>query len=195
MCRLGLRGLLLQRTWRLLSNVQKIVKKTYFVALGGMLAALSVTLMFFSALFPIANLVLPGMAGVLLICAVYEMGEGWAFIIFAAVGILSLLLPTSKESAIYYIFFLGHYPIVKSYIERLKAKPLKWAVKLITFNICVAAALIVSVKIFGFTDNMFKYGYVFLALLLNVTFVVYDIALSGVVRLYSTRIRKIMRKY
>lgn len=160
-----------------------------------MLAALSVTLMFISALFPIAELVLPAIAGILLICAVYEMGEGWAFLIFAAVSILSLLISPSKSSAIYYIFFLGHYPILKSFIERIKNKVLKWVIKIAVFNICVAGALFVSIALFGLSGDMFKYGYLVLAVLLNVTFVVYDIAISGFVGLYSTRIRKIMHKH
>lgn len=169
--------------------------KTYFVALGGMLAALSVTLMFISALIPIAELVLPAMAGILLICAVYEMGEGWAFLIFAAVSILSLLISPSKSSAIYYIFFLGHYPIVKSFIERIKNKVLKWAIKIVVFNICVAGALFVSIALLGLPSNMLKYGYIALAVLLNVTFVIYDNAMSGIVVIYITRIRKIMHKH
>lgn len=170
------------------------MKRTYYVALGGMLAALSAALMFFSALFPIAELVLPGLAGILLICAVCEMGEGWAFLIFAAVSILSFLLPTDKDAAVYYVFFLGHYPIIKSFIERIKNRVLRWIAKLAVFNVCVGLALYVTVLIFGFSGKALNYGYPLLALLLNVTFVIYDFALSGLVRLYYGRIRKMIHR-
>lgn len=171
-------------------------RKTHYIALGGVLAALSLVLMLLSAVVPIAELVLPAMAGILLICAVCEMGEGWAFLIFVAVGLLSILLLPSKSTAIYYIFFLGHYPILKSFIERIKNKPLQWAAKLVLFNICAAASLYLVITFFGVPQNMFKYGgYPVLALILNAAFVIYDIALSGLVAVYVTRLKKILNKH
>lgn len=175
------------------------MKKTYAVALGGIIAALSVVIMFFAAIFPIADLVLPGIAGVLLIAAVYEIGEGWSFLIFAAVSLLSLLLPSDKNAAVYYIFFLGHYPIVKSYIERIKNKYAVWALKLLVFNICAAAAVFVIIKISGMPDNLLKYNFALVAtayaVLMNVTFVVYDIAVSRLAVLYSLKLRKFIGKH
>ncbi len=182
----------------MLTAVRNNEKKTFSIALGGMIAALSVALMFLSALFQIAEFVFPALAGIFLICAVYEMGEGWAFLIFAAVSILSLLLPANKDATIYYIFFLGHYPIVKSFIERINNKVLKWAVKIVIFNVCAAGAFIISINLLGLTVNMMKYGnigYILIALLLNVTFVIYDIAVSGLVVTYSNRIRKIIHRH
>jgi hypothetical protein len=105
---------------------------------------------------------------------------------------LSLLLPSSKDAAIYYIFFFGHYPIIKSFLEKIKNKPLKWAAKLVIFNACVWAALFVSIKLMGIPDDMLKYGYIVTAVLLNVTFVVYDIAVSRLIMLYNYRLRKII---
>lgn len=175
--------------------MSKNERKTYFVVLGGMIAALSVIFMLLSALFPIADLVFPALAGILLICTVCEMGEGWSFIIFAAVSILSLLILPDKEPAIYYILFLGHYPILKSFIERIKNKPFKWAVKLILFNICTAVALLVSIALFGISGSILEYSYPLIALLFNVTFVIYDIAVGRLVVLYRLRIQKIIRRH
>lgn len=175
------------------------MKKTYAVALGGIIAALSVVIMFFAAIFPIADLVLPGLAGVLLIASVYEIGEGWSFLIFAAVSLLSLLLPSDKNAAIYYIFFLGHYPIVKSYIERIKNRYAKWAVKFAVFNICSAAAVFVVIKISGMPDNLLKYNFALVAAayaaIMNVTFIVYDIAVSRLTILYNRKLRKIIGRH
>jgi len=170
------------------------INKTYAVALGGVIAALSAALMLFSAVFPLAEFVLPASAGILLIAAVYEVGEGWALLIYAAVGLLSFLLPSNKDSAVYYILFLGFYPVLKSYLERIKNIILKWAVKLIIFNASSAASVFVLVKLLGITDDMFKYGYLFAALLLNLTFVVYDLAVSRLIVLYNFRLRKFIRR-
>ncbi|MEG6572386.1 hypothetical protein V6C21_07710 [[Clostridium] cellulosi] len=168
---------------------------TFSIALGGILAALSVALMFLTALFPIAEFVFPGMAGILLIAAVFEMGEKRAFLIFAAVGILSLLLPIEKSSAVYYILFLGHYPIVKSYIERIQNNVIKWAVKVVFFNICCALTLLISVFLLNFDVNALKYGLLLTIILFNVTFIIYDIAVSKIIVLYSSKIRKLIKRH
>lgn len=195
MCQSGVFRLPLQLIWRrLLTAANKHDDKAYYIALGGMVAALSLIFMFLSAVFPAADLVFPALAGVLLICTLYEMGTGWSFLIFAVVGILSLLMLPTKEVALYYIFFLGHYPIIKSYIERISNKPLKWVVKIAVVNVCAAAVLLVSVWLFDFSSEIFEYGYALLALLLNAAFVVYDIALDRLAVLYRNRIQKIIRR-
>jgi hypothetical protein len=168
---------------------------TYAIALGGILAALSVALMFFSAFIPVGKLVLPAAAGILLICAVCELGEGLAFLIFAVVGLLSLLLP-DKAGAVFYIFFLGHYPIVKSYLERIRNRVLNWVLKLLVFNLCAAAAFFITVYLLGITYGLFRYsfGIIPVWLALNAAFVVYDIAVSGVAKLYVARIGKLLHR-
>lgn len=166
---------------------------SYTIALGGALTALSVVLMFLSALIPVGKLGLPAVAGVLLICAVFELGEGLAFLIFAAVSLLSLLLP-DKLAAVYYIAFLGYYPILKSFLERIKNKPLNWAAKLVVFNLCAAVVYYITIHIFGLTFGILKYGIVPVWLLLNAAFIVYDIAISGVARLYVARIGKLLHR-
>ncbi|HEX2939174.1 MAG TPA: hypothetical protein VHO66_09695 [Ruminiclostridium sp.] len=168
--------------------------RTFFISLGGMITALSIAFMFLTLLFPIAEFVFPAMAGILLISAVYEMGEKRALIIFAAVGILSLLLPISKSSAIYYIFFFGHYPIVKSYIERIHNAVIKWIVKILFFNLCASGAFFVSVYLFSMDTVSIKYGILLTALVLNVSFVLFDIALDSLISVYGSRIRKIIKR-
>jgi hypothetical protein len=129
----------------------------------------------------------------LLICAVFELGEGIAFLIFAASGLLSLLLP-DKTVAVLYIFFLGHYPIFKSYLERVKNKALNWVLKLAVFNLCAAAVYFITVNLLGLTFGILKYGVIPVWLLLNAAFVVYDIAVSGVAKLYVARIGKLLHR-
>lgn len=168
--------------------------KTYNIVLGGIIAALSVVLMLITMLIQIGELVLPAVAGILLICTVFEMGEKWSFLIYIVVSLLSILILPDKSPAVYYILFLGHYPIIKSYLERIKNKPLKIAVKFIIFNICgIAAALIVK---FLFSINTFEgmIWYVVYAVLLNLTFFIYDIALNKMIMLYQFKWRKYIHR-
>lgn len=160
-----------------------------------MIVALSVAFMFMTALFPFADFVFPALAGILLICPVFEIGEKQSFVIFAAAGVLSLILPIDKSSVIYYILFLGHYPIVKSYIERIKRIPLKWAVKIVFFNICAVLALIISVYVLKFNIGNLKYGLIITVLIFNIAFILYDIALTNIVYVYKAKISKMIKRH
>ena len=79
-------------------------------ALGGIVAALSVTMMFLTAVIPTLTYALPAAAGVLLIIVVIDVDKKWAFGVYAAVSLLSLLVLPDKEAAVMYVFFFGHYP-------------------------------------------------------------------------------------
>ena len=171
------------------------VKRSGIVALGGMIAAVSVVLMLLTVYIPLLEQALPALAGVLLIAAVIETGAGWAFVIYIAVGLLSLLFAFNNGAAFYYILFFGLYTIVKSFIERIPIKPLQWVVKLLFFNMCaVAVYFVIFVWILHLPDSVFKYGYAATLAVINVVFIVYDIALSRLVVTYRTRIRKLFRK-
>lgn len=168
--------------------------RTYNIVLGGIIAAMSIVIMLLTILLPIAEFVFPALAGILLVCTVFEVGEKWSYVIFAAVSILSMILLPDKSPALYYILFLGHYPITKSYLERIKSKPLKWTAKIIIFNIlAVITALLLK---FVFQIEIFSqiYMYLFMAIALNAAFIIYDIALNKIVFMYRIKWRKFIHK-
>ena len=81
------------------------MSKSGKIALGGLLTALGVVLMFLTGLIPIGTYALPAIAGVLLIVAVIEIGAKWAWMIYAAVAVLSLLFAADKEAALLFVLF------------------------------------------------------------------------------------------
>jgi cellulose synthase/poly-beta-1,6-N-acetylglucosamine synthase-like glycosyltransferase len=171
--------------------VNRTIRPTAAVTLGGVLAALSLVLMLLVNLLPTADLALPALAGVLLIAAVIEMGRKWSLLIYAAVGLLSLLLLADKTAAVFYILFFGHYPIVKSLIERIRVKPLQWLVKFLVFNVCGVAAYYIADLLTGVHGSALqKFGLLLIFVLMNVTFLIYDFALSRLAATYVYKIRK-----
>jgi len=168
-------------------------KKTYFIAMGGMIAALSVVLMAFSFI-PNSSLVLPAIAGVLLIAVVLEAGTKWALLIYVAVSLLSLFIAPDIDAKIFYIAFCGHYPILKKFLEGSKSLWLQWLLKLLVFNVCAVSAYIIIVKITNI-PNEFNQTWYMAALwaLGNVTFVIYDFALTRLIALYIYKIKKIFK--
>lgn len=97
-----------------------------------------------------------------------------------------------------YVFFFGHYPIVKAILEQRLKGALLWVLKFVIFNVSVVLAYVVILYVFQLPfEEMEKYGKWAVWILLamgNVVFVVYDIALSRLVTLYMLKWRKSFRK-
>lgn len=159
------------------------------VALGGMLTALSVALLFVSGFTQIANYAIDAAAGVILIIAVVELGKKSGALVYSAVTVLSLLLIPNKEPGIVYGTIFGLYSLLKAVIERINKPVFEWILKVVSANVCfcIAGLLLYAVGIFpeDFAKLILPY-----ILLLNAVFVVYDIALTRLIGLYIYRLRK-----
>lgn len=173
-------------------GILAIKKVSYQVALGGIIAALCVVLMFLTGVFPFATYALPALAGMLLILPVIELGAKWAWLTYAAVALLSLLITPDREAALFFILFFGYYPIIKAKLETIKLRLLEWVVKLIIYNVGVVGAFLLAINIFGMNqvmDELGKYGIPLFMVVANITFVVYDIALTRLISQYLAQIR------
>ena len=167
-------------------------------ALGGIVAALSVTLMFLTSVIPTLTYALPAAAGILLVLMVVDVDKKWAFGVYATVSILSLLVLPDKEAAVMYVFFFGHYPILKAILEGRLHGVLLWVLKC-----CECKGLGVHVYcVIGFVfprpreemEDDGKLGVLGLLGLGKVVFVIDDVALSRLVTLCMLKWRKAFRK-
>ncbi|MBQ5951235.1 MAG: hypothetical protein IJL66_03690 [Lachnospiraceae bacterium] len=103
-------------------------KSTKRVAFCGLLTALGVVLLTTGGLMFGLTYAAPLLAGALLIPVREEHGTPAALMTWAATAILGLILCGDKEAAFFYLF-LGHYPVVKPAIDRLKPRALRIAAK------------------------------------------------------------------
>ena len=168
------------------------MSKSGKIALGGLLTALGVVLMFLTGLIPIGTYALPAIAGVLLIVAVIEIGAKWAWMIYAAVAVLSLLFAAYKEAALLFVLFFGYYPVLKSFLERISNKVLSWISKFAVFNVAVVACFFLAVNFLQLPEDSFTVFGIYLPwvflILGNAVFLIYDIALSGLVATYVEKL-------
>ena len=168
------------------------MSKSGKIALGGLLTALGVVLMFLTGLIPIGTYALPAIAGVLLIVAVIEIGAKWAWMIYAAVAVLSLLFAADKEAALLFVLFFGYYPFLKSFLERISNKVLSWISKFAVFNVAVVACFFLAVNFLQLPEDSFTVFGIYLPwvflILGNAVFLIYDIALSGLVATYVEKL-------
>lgn len=125
-------------------------KKSYPIALGGVMAALAVTLQCLGGLIPVATYVTPMLCCIGLTVVLNLCGRRIAWAWYGAVAILSLLMAPDKEAAAVFVF-LGYYPILKPRFDGLKF-PLLWkalyfnAVILILYRILLYVIGLASVR-------------------------------------------------
>lgn len=165
------------------------MRKSYPVALGGVLAALAVTIMTLGGLIPIATYVCPMLCALLLfsvkLFCTYRIAWAW----YCVVSILGLLLSPDKEAAAVFVE-LGYYPIIQPKLERL---PLQWLWKAILFNMASVILYAVLLFVFGMRHLMAEFqelgmiGLVITLILGNVCFFMLDRLLHILSRKFSKR--------
>lgn len=177
------------------------LKNTSKIAFAGMLSALTVTVMFATALLPFMTYALPAIAGFIITIAVLELGETWAWMVFGAVSFICLFLVPDKEAVMIYVFFFGYYPILKRKLESKVPRFWEWVLKFLLFNIAMLIAYAIIIYVFGIpldeTGDLGQYAAILFLALGNVVFLFYDIALSKLIfayiKLWQPRVRKLFR--
>lgn len=174
-------------------------RKNHSIALCGILGAMAVAIMMLGGLVPFATFCCPVLASLVLLPALDACGAGMSVGLFAVIGTLSLILAPDKESAFLFVF-LGYYPILKPALERVRRRPVRAACKLVCFNAAVCAMYGLLLGVIGMpslTAEYQAYSRWMLAGLFalgNVTFLLYDLLLDRVGKLYQVRLRPLVQK-
>ena len=116
------------------------------MALGGMLTAVAVVIMSLGSLIPLNTYLCPVICILLTRPVIERCGRriGWCY--YLATAILSLMLAPDREAALVYAF-LGYYPMIRPFFEKLGA--LAWFAKLMLFTLAGAASYGVLLVVMG----------------------------------------------
>lgn len=150
------------------------------MALGGILGALAVTILFLGGLIPVSTYVCPMLCMLILQLVLKLCGKRIAWAWYAMVSLLALLLGPDKEAAAVLVLF-GYYPIIKPRMDRL---PLRILWKLVFFNAMTLFMYTVVVAVLGLEAIVVEntlIGYISLILMFvlsNATFLLIDKLLS-----------------
>ena len=171
------------------------MKQNVKIAVGGIMAALSLVFLFLLSVFPSATLAAPAVAGILTVLAVLELNKKWALGVFSATAILSVLIIPSKEAAILYVVFFGYYPVLKSVLEsRISKKWLEIIIKTVFFCVVMLISYALMIKFVGIEfEEIDKYGMAAVPVLLimgAVAFIGYDYCLTLFVSEYIRKWQK-----
>jgi hypothetical protein len=150
------------------------------VALGGVLAALAVVIMCMGGLIPVATFICPAVCMMIQAVVLRRCGRRFAWAWYGAVAILSLLMGPDKEAAAVFVF-LGYYPILRPWLNKLRPD---WLFKGLYFNAVIAVLYTLLLKVLGFAEILEDYaemGAVMTVAMLimgNITFFLLDRLLS-----------------
>ena len=165
------------------------------VTLCAMFCALGVVLMYLGSIIEVLDLSTAVLASLLGVIVVIEYGGPWPWAVWGVTGVLSLILLPNKLPGVMYVLFFGFYPLVKEKIESLPKKGVQWVLKMTVFNVALAILLVLMNTVL-LTEEVAKAIWelqVIAALLANVVFVVYDIAMTRLISLYLFKLRRRFR--
>lgn len=171
------------------------------VALCGVLCALSVALLLLGNVLQIGTYAAPMVACFLLVPVGEEYGAKYALLLYLATALLAVMLVPDKELALFYALVLGYYPPLKKVLDRLHPALLRWAVKLLFFNVATVAMYLLLLSVFAgpaLQEEFAAYTPLMLAALLatgNVAFALCDLGLGKMALLYHLRLRPRLKKY
>ena len=107
------------------------------MALGGMLTAVAVVIMSLGSLIPLNTYLCPVICILITRPVIAYCGRriGWCY--YIATAVLGLMLAPDREAALVYAF-LGYYPMIRPFFEKLGV--FSWYAKLLLFTLAGAAS-------------------------------------------------------
>ena len=165
--------------------------KTGVLTLNALFTAFSVIFMYIGTVSPRGSAGFMAAASLFTVAAVIQCGRISGICVFAVSSVIGLLLLPDKTPAMFYVLFLGYYPVVKSVCERLEKHVFSWIIKLAVFNAALTAMFFFFRVLLtvGFMEKLTGAGLcAAVYLIFNAVFILYDIGLSRLIGLYMGRI-------
>ena len=167
------------------------MKDTKKITLSAMLTALGVVIMLLGAVIEMLDLTVGAIASLIVVFVFVEIGKPYHWLVWLCTSLITALIYPGSALWIEYFLIFGIYPILKAYIEKLP-KWSWWPVKLVYINAVVGMLALAMEKLLGipfFEDEGVWMRVLFWALL-NVAFVMYDIFLRTLLRVYFVKYRE-----
>lgn len=161
------------------------IKRLTFCA---MLVALGVIFLGVGALVEVLDISMAVIASVCVIIPMIEYGKGTPWMVYAAISVLSLLLLPNKFPAALFALFAGFYPILKEKLER-KNKVIRWVLKELIFNICLTVIVLLYFFLFFKGTVQVPWMIAVAIILAELVFILYDKAISKIIRIYVMEFR------
>ncbi len=130
-------------------------KQTRIIAESGMLAAVSIVLLYIGSVIEIFDLTGAFLAGVAVLIMRVRWGRSSGWTVYAVTSTLALLIVPSKIPVLLYVFYGGFYPLLKAEVELICKPWLEWTVKTLSVCVLYAAGVATAKFVFGIPDMDF----------------------------------------
>jgi len=163
-----------------------------------MMVALGTVMMVVGAVLEVFDLTICAMASLLVVFVFLEIGSYYPWLVWICTSLASALLyPQSLMWAEYALIF-GIYPLIKAYIEKLP----RWSwliVKLVYINAVIWGLVgiceFLLKTVFPFFEGIDgEIWYVILYVLMNISFLAFDLFITVMVRFYIIKLRPRFKK-
>lgn len=161
-----------------------------------MLTALGAVLMSAGAVFEVIDLTACAVASLLVVLVYIEIGSPYTWLVWLTTSLATALMFPASAVWAEYLFVFGIYPILKAFIERLP-RPMWFPVKLVFINAILWVLILLvegvfGVPIFEAEGDVMK---IVLYVTANVAFIVYDLFITAMVRVYVFKFRKRFQRF
>lgn len=172
------------------------MKETKKLAISAMLVALGTVIMSVGAALEVADLTACALASLFVVLAYLELHSPYTWLIWLCTSLATALMFFGSPVWSEYFLVFGIYPIIKAYIERLPHK-LWWLIKLLYINavIWILILLVEGVLRIPVLQMEGELMAVILYVLINVSFVAYDLFITAMVRVYVVKWRKSFARF
>lgn len=174
--------------------IQKSRSRARAVALGGMFSALAVVMMSIGSIIPSLDMSSAFIAGIVVMVVRMEINRTAPITVYLVSGILSLIILPNRFAGICFMCYYGLYPIVKEYIERLRLKPVKWLLKIVTFFLMYTVMIKLGEYFTVATDDIIEIAEPVLYIIGMITSIVYDFFLTIVATRYDVLKKRFQSK-
>lgn len=171
------------------------MKSTKKLALGAMLTALGAAILALGSIIDSFSLSVGAIASLIIVIVYLELGSPYTWLVWLCTSLATVLMPHALSAGIAYLLVFGIYPILKAYLERTP----RWLwlpLKLVYIN-AVTLALMLVMHLLGlpFFEDDVLWMNVAVYVLINVAFVVYDMFITVMVRVYLARFRPKFKRF
>lgn len=169
----------------------------YSISLAASLAAVGAVLVIIGGFFEVIDLTVAAAASLTVLVAREELSGKYPFLVFAVASAASLIFMPLRSATLYFVLFLGYYPLIKPHLDGLKRKwkALSLILKFSVFNASICVLFLLT-KLFIETDEVYTPPIIISTILLAELFMVcYDVFLNAATVIYRYRIQgKIFKK-
>ena len=154
-----------------------------------MMAAVAFVLMLLGSLLDVLDITTACVASFAVVLVLLEAGYLWALLTYGTASLLSVLILGNKTPALFFAAFFGAYAILRFLIRKIDPLWFRWCVKVLSFNLMLMVGFVFWQ--FVFTVGSLEKVPFWLALIFFVlaqgAFVMYDIAIDRLIRIYFAR--------